>query len=342
MTLCYDGSHLRSGFRIVERGPLWWVVELRIGAKKRNESEWVRLRAKCGNWHTIPETATIEAVLLTRRRDGDRWAYSLNLVVRGVKKRFAETFASTRTVALDWGHREHGHDRAGEGIRAFTWRGDDGATGEVLLPRACREMADAIAQLKSRLDERWNARKQALHLPDRNRHAYRARLQRAGVRTEEEAQWLRWEMRYERRIMACRKRSEQLRRETYLRAVQELRKRYAVFAIEDQPIHDAVRDGPSIRKRQTEEMRRHRQRENRDMTARYEFVSICERYGATLIRVSARNTTSECPDCGQLAETEAELTIVCPGCGRARDRDHGAARIILRRAQEALANAAAG
>jgi len=318
-----------GGFRIVERGALWWTIEMRIGLG----DEWARVRAKCGNWHAIPSDAKIGTAKLTRRRDGHRWSYSLSLTVDVAKN--VDAHAPRGVVSFDWGHREHGHPSWRDGIRAFTWLGDDGATGEVLIPIECRQALDEIDAMKARVDGAFNARKKAHDLPDVNRYTYRQRLMASGVRTEEQTAWLRWEMRYERRMDARRDRVQNLRKDAYTRAVRELRSRYAVFAFEDE-------DGASIRREQKEEQVLRRKRSNRDLATRYEFVALCERYGAELIAVPARNTTRECPDCGELLkENGPELLVVCPGCGTARDKDHGAARVILGRAKEALAKRAA-
>jgi transposase len=188
--------------------------------------------------------------------------------------------------------------------------------------------------MKSRLDTTYDARKKVLGLGYKNRYLYRRALMRSGVRTAEETDWLRWEMRYERRIMARRDRIANLRRELYLKTVRELRTKYAVFAFEDESV-------PQIKQKQKNEERPRRQRSTRDISARYEFTQICERSGAEIVTVPARNTTKECPDCGHLGENGPELLIACPGCGRVRDKDKGAARVILARAEEALANRAA-
>ncbi|GMV18612.1 MAG: hypothetical protein AMXMBFR56_68360 [Polyangiaceae bacterium] len=330
-----------GGFRIIARDGIWWTISMRLGAGK---AEWVTVRAKCGNWHEVPENAEFETAKLTRRQDGARWAYSLSLTVEGVEKP-ATGWATSGRVAYDWGHREHGHDNERDGIRAFVWLGDDGRTGEVLIPAECRRTIDEIDALKKRMDETFNARKAARGLPDRNRYAYRRRLERSGVRTEEEADWLRWEMRYERRVAKRRKRFQNLRRETYTQAVRELRKHYAEFVFESERIHDArvprAKRGTTLRELQTENAMVRRKRANRDLTARYEFVSLCKRFGAEMVTVPARNTTRECPTCGHLGENGPELLAACPKCGTVRDKDRGAAVVILRRAEEALENHAA-
>lgn len=314
----------RGGIRVVERGQLWWTLEMRIGTHGR----WARIQAKCGNWHEVRNDVIVGAKL-TRWRDGERWQYSVSLTVDAHKD--LSGLADAGSVAFDWGHREHGHDSATQGMRVFAWLGDDGARGEVLLPRECRTALDEIDAMKARLDETFNARKKSLVLPDHNRHGYRRRLMTSGVRTEEQSGWLRWEMRYERRIAKRRKRIENLRRETYLQAVRTLRKQYHTFMFEDEKAW-------SLRKLAKDEMSTRRKRSNRDVSARYEFVQICERFGAALITVTARNSTRECPDCGFVGENGPELLYACPGCGVARDKDRGAARVILARGQAALAD----
>lgn len=327
-----------GGFRIIERdvcgprgGPIWWIVEMRLGL----ESEWVRVRAKCGTWHDVPADARIRTAKLTRRKDGERWSYSLSLTIDIEKP--TDQFATTGMVAFDWGHREHGHPLESDGIRAWTWRGDDGATGEVLIPAECRGLLDEINALKSRVDTTFDARKKSGGLRDKNRYTYRRHLMRSGVRTEEEALWLQWEMKYERRSMKRRKRIQNLRREVYTQAVRELRSRYAIFAFEDESVD-------RIKRLQKDEQMERRKRANRDLATRYEFVSLCERFGAEMITVPARNTTRECPnpDCdGVLPVNGPELIVVCPSCGTARDKDEGAAKVIMRRAKEVLENRAA-
>lgn len=318
----------RGGFRVIERNGVWWTLEIRVGVT----DEWLRFRTKCGNWHAIPEGADMRTMKLTRRKDGERWSYSVSITIE-MEKPTPER-ATSRRVAFDWGHREHGHERWREGIRVFTWLGDDGGSGEVIIPAECRTALDEIDAMKSRLDTTYDARRQTFDLAHRNRYIYRRALMRSGVRTPEESDWLRWEMRYERRIVARRKRIVNLRRELYLRSIRELRSRYSVFVFEDESV-------PRIKKMQKEEEAKRRQRSTRDISARYEFTSICERFGAEIVTVPARNTTRECPDCGHLSENGPELLLECQGCGRVRDKDFGAARVILARAAEVLANNAA-
>lgn len=312
------------GVRIIERGPLWWVIEMRLGL----EAEWVRFRAKCGSWHPVPDDVLPRTATLTRHRDGERYRYSISLTF-AIDKPIDSALNGTGTVALDWGHREHGHERAREGMRAFAWTGEDGQTGEVLIPTQCREMLDEADTLKSRVDVTFVVRRKTLGLPEKNRYRYRQRLMLSGVRTLEESQWLSWEMRYERRIAKRLRRVQNIRREVYTQAIRALRKHYSAFVFEKEVTQ-------SIKDTQTQEEMPRRKRANRDLATRYEFISLCERLGATIVTVPSRNTTRECPECGHLSNNGPELLIVCEACGVARDKDFGATRVIMRRGKEAL------
>ena len=312
-------------FRVIEKGPLWWTLELPL-----YENRKVRFKAKFGSWHNVPEEATCKELKLRRVPRGRKHIYSISLVFDGVEKQVSATRASEGRVALDWGHREHGHPSAHEGLRVFTWLGDDGSKGEVLLPRECRDLLDQKDALKSRADTVFAAR----NVPQKNRYTYRRYLERLGCLTEEESNWLVWEQRYKFRIEYIEKRIANLRQETYTKAVIELRKKYKQFAIEDE-------ENWSHKKRAKEEMEPRRKRQNRDLSARYLFVTICERFGAEMIEVPSRNSTKECPFCHTLGENGPELVTACGACGKVRDKDYGACQVILARAEEALANHAA-
>src|SRR5690606_9965101 len=81
-----------GGFRIVERGKPWWVVEMRL------LEGWVRFRAKLGNWHDLPEGAKLKTCKLTRRKNGRGWEYSVSIAVDGMPDP-REQFASRGMVA---------------------------------------------------------------------------------------------------------------------------------------------------------------------------------------------------------------------------------------------------
>jgi hypothetical protein len=317
----------RGGFRVVNRGKPWWTIETRLA------NGWAKFSAKCGNWHAITDDAALRTLKLTRRKNGHWWEHSVSIAVDGMPE--AE-HAGTGLVALDWGHREHGHPGALRGMRVFTWLGDDGMNGEILLPRECREQKDREDEIRAQLDSAFAARKKTLSLKARTRQSYRRQLMRAGVRTEDELRWLTWEMRYERRAAKARKRWQNIRRETYLQAIRDLRTAYGTFAIEDETIAGKTGRG-GHRRTAIEEQTAHRKRSNRELSARYEFLQLCERSGAAILPVTSRNSTRECPQCGQLHENGPELYRVCPKTGIVDDKDEAACETILARARAALA-----
>jgi Putative transposase DNA-binding domain len=315
-------------WRVLEQGSPWWTLELRLF------DSWVPVKSKWGNWHTF-DPKNIRRIQLTRRKSGRGWKYSLTASIAEVRPASKARLRGSGLVALDWGHREHGHPNEKAGMRVFTWLGADGESGEILLPAECRELANQIAETTSRVDAAFHARAKTLGLPRTlGRHGYRRQLGQLGVLSSEQAAWLAWETRYERRLDEMRARIVNLRRETYVQAIRDLRAKYDTFAIE-------AETPTSHRKRGVEQMEPHRKRANRELSARYLFVTFCEQYGATLVAVPSRNSTRECPDCGALTENGPELMIACPGCGRVRDKDLGACRVILRRAEQALATQAA-
>jgi hypothetical protein len=327
-TLFYEGSHVK----VVDQDPIWWTFEVPLFGKKVG-----RFKAKIPNWHNT-EGAKLVNLKLTRRMRGRKWLYSVSVLFEGVVKKSAGKYSPDGTVALDWGHREHGHPRAKEGMRVFTWMGDDGRKGEILLPAKCRELLDVKDSLKSRADKAYDARKEFLRtkglVPPKNRYTYRRKLERLGCVTEEQAAWLAWEARYNLRIRRAARKAENIREETYYKAIIELRKKYKTFAIEDE-------ENWSHKKRAKDEEEAHRKRQNRDFSARYKFVTMCERLGATIQEVPSRNSTKECPYCGTIGKNGPEVLTQCGGCGKVRDKDYGACMVIMKRATDPLANRAA-
>lgn len=305
-----------SGLRVHRDNGKHWAVEMRLF------EGWAKFRLS-SHGKPFEDFDEIRTVKLTRRKNGSGWSYSVSITVAGALEKI---HPGQRIVALDGGFRERGHPSEHHGIRAFAWLGEDGKRGEVLLPDECRQRADMNQRLLSKLALDFNE----IGLPYKTRHHYRSALMRSGVRTELEQAWLSDERRVERRVEANRKRIVNLREEAYRRAINELRQRYGLFIFEDT-------SGQKLRKIGTEEQAPRRQRQNRDMVAEYTFRQLCERSGAEAILVSARNSTRECPACGELTESSSKLLIKCRTCGTVRDQDFGAAQVLLKRAQGALA-----
>jgi len=70
-----------------------------------------------------------------------------------------------------------------------------------------------------------------------------------------------------------------------------------------------------------------------------EFVMLCSRKaeeaGGTVVRVPPKNTSQECSGCRKLVPKDLAVRWhTCPHCGAEFDRDHNAARNILRCSQD--------
>lgn len=301
------------------RGPLWWEIDWPLYGGGS-----VPIRAKFGNWHDLPSDATIVRLELSRRRRGHRWRYSVSALVEGMPDVLP---GGGGVVGLDWGHREHGHGAAG--IRAFVWHGDDGRSGEVLIPERARLELDRAAAEQARTDLVFDA----LQTGARHRRSWRRQLERAGVRTADEQAWMTWDARQERRILRALRRAAAIRTECYRQAVRELRRHYGTFVFEDI-------DAGKIKKKQKATELEHRKRQNRDLSAPYMFRQIAERSGADCLDVDAAYTSRTCSRCGYVDDRSSDVLQACTACGAVVDRDVRAAENILRRGQEALAKRA--
>ncbi|HLQ29459.1 MAG TPA: transposase, partial [Ktedonobacteraceae bacterium] len=70
-----------------------------------------------------------------------------------------------------------------------------------------------------------------------------------------------------------------------------------------------------------------------------EFVTLCSRKaeeaGGQVVRVPPKNTSQECSGCRRMVPKDLSVRWhSCPHCGTELDRDHNAARNILRYYQE--------
>lgn len=305
-----------GGFEILDRGTPdlpeqkpspWWTLRIRLF------EGWATFRAKLGNCHALPDDAVIKEACLCRVRDGNRWQYSVSVTVDATWP--TQRQLGNGIVGIDTGHRVMGDE-----LRAFVWYGSDGHSGEVRLPTQCAKNLETARKILSDMDLAFDK----LGVKDRNRHSYRKRLLRQGVRTAAESEWLAWEVERERRCSSLRRTARNLREETYTRAIQDLRTRYSRMGV------DVV--GKGVQQKQTEAMARHSTRQHRDLVAAYSIKQLCERFGIEDLAVTARNSTAECPQCGHIRKTKEDLWLRCDSCGLTADQDHGAAYVLMCRA----------
>ena len=90
--------------------------------------------------------------------------------------------------------------------------------------------------------------------------------------------------------------------------------------------------GKSVQLKQTDDCAKHSTRQHRDLVAAYSIKQLCERFGIEDLSVTARNSTAECPRCGHIRKTKADLWLKCEACSLSTDQDHGAAYVLMCRA----------
>lgn len=271
---------------------------------------------------TLPKDADIRTVQVARRKGGLRWQYTVSITIAAT---WETSPVGTHIVGIDTGHRQMEDGT----VRALAWYGSDGQRGEVRLPQQVLAAADRACELQSKADVAYRE----LQLPHRNRASYlKFLLRRIGPLTKEEQEWVGCQHHHLRAVEHARKRAINLRKEVYRQAVAGLRTRYGAMGI------DVV--GKSVQQVQTDEMVRHSVRRARGLVAAYSFKLLCEQSGIVDLKATARNSTRECPLCGQLHDNTKDLMILCPVKNVRHDQDYSAAYTMMARAVVAARNLA--
>jgi len=126
VTSLFTGTDRR--FRLVPIGGLDYTAYLRVGSEGR-EPVWARCDVRL---HRLPPyDAKVQWVYLTRRREGTRYRWWLQLVLARAAGWDRPDAAKAGRVAVDLGWRLLPD---GTGLRVAYWLGDDGAEGELVIP----------------------------------------------------------------------------------------------------------------------------------------------------------------------------------------------------------------
>jgi hypothetical protein len=104
------------------------LLRIRLGSNKDRTPIWVS--APIVLHRTPPPNAIIKGVRLNRRRCGRQFHWSVSITLANSEGWQKPDLATCGTVAVDLGRRS-----LPEGLRVAVWRGDDGATGELWIPR---------------------------------------------------------------------------------------------------------------------------------------------------------------------------------------------------------------
>lgn len=277
---------------------------------------WVSFRTTArGRLPKLPQDKDLRSVVIRRRlAGGTSWQYTVSVTIEGSWERPAP---GPDVVGIDTGHRQMSDGR----IRALVWYGSDGRSGELRLPERVVQAADRARELQAKADLAFTE----LGLPFRNRAVYLKHLtRRIGPMTKQEQEWVGCQYHTIREIERARKRAMTIRKEAYTQAARELRTRYRAMGI------DVV--GKSVQQVQTDAMVRKAVRRARNLVAAYQFKALCEQAGIKDVKPTARNSTRECPLCGQLHDNSKDLMILCPVRNVRHDQDYSAAYTMMARA----------
>lgn len=334
------------------------VVRLRIGSERQDGARptpiWLELPVVLHR--PLPAGGLVRQAAVLRERVGAAVRWKLVLTVELPADEVSPVPRGEGRIGIDVGWR-----KTADGLRIAAWSDDLGRTGEVVLPAAWLSEMGRVEDLQSLRDQHVNAIKAALGAWVKAAPGVPAWL-RENVRTL--AQW-----RAAGRLVALERRwrverfagddagyqmlSEWARRDLHLweweshlrdQLIRQRRERYRVFAADvvrryREVVMEAFDLRPMARRDQAATDLPGEARHMRQWAAvsvfREAVKNACRREGVGVREVDARNTTRECPDCGAIEEFDAAASVyhTCGVCGRRRDQDLGAARILLMRSE---------
>jgi len=313
--------------------------------------------AKWASWpmryhRPLPEDATIKEVVVFRKMRGPREEWYATITVDVAND--ARERATSGAVAVDLGWR-----LMEDGIRIGTWRGTDGATGEIKLSTNLVNALTKAASLRSIRDKNLDVMRDALvkwldtaaipaWFSDATSHLHQwksqARMTKLVYRWaterfegDEVAYALAEAWRYRDHHLWCyeegaRARSLRRRKLEYRVAAKQLAARYRTVVLEKFDLSEMAErpdTGTTADKGDDDAARAQRQ-----LTAPSELRICLVHAFAEMVQVPAENTTRTCSECGVVHEFDAKAKVErsppCPECGAVWDQDANAAINMLR------------
>lgn len=335
-------------------------VWLRIGSQGR-EPVWAKLGVV---FHRpLPDDAAIKWVYLHRypRADRDEWKLSVVISREDGWAKPDNSFSGACGVDVGW-------RMVDAGLRVAYWVGDDGASGELIIPHADVSRWSKAESLTGIIDREFNAA--------RDRLADWLLTNASGVRvddgnwaailsaTEHIRQWrsverlerviVRWrDQRFDgdseifAAMEAWRKQSKHLRiwrdnqrskainwrDNLYRNFAAMLTRRYHTVAVEDANWSNLARLKPA----ELEDASDAASREYRRVASVGRLIQVLSERASSVLRVDSKHTTKRCHACGELEEFDAavELVHTCGYCSDCWDQDANAALNLLSAAASA-------
>lgn len=326
------------------------VVSIRIASEARRPV-WLTLPMVMHR--PLPEGGLIRSASVIRECVGLDWRWKLILVVALPAVPQPAT-AGSGTIAIDLGWRQED-----EGLRVAAMYDSEQFAGTLILPDTWLVRMGKVDDLRSIRDKRFNPARADLVVWLAARPPVPATEEETWLRTATTtlSQWrsparlaalvTRWrsqrfsgdEAIYE-QLEAWRRREKHLylwesnlrdklireRREIYRLFAAHLSRRYREVILEEFDLGGVARkkDNP------LPEAARHQRVLAAPSLLRLAIENACRREGVVVTKVAAAYTTMTCPYCGLVEDfNRRDLEHTCGGCGRRRDQDIGAARLML-------------
>jgi hypothetical protein len=319
------------------------VAQIRVGSTEKGRPVWAEVRFVMHR--PFPEGCRVKRVNLVRRRVGTHSDWTVQFSLDGESFR-PDDLATSGRVAVDVGWRILGEGE-GRRLRLAVWKGDDGDSGELVLPADHLRMWLKARELQSLRDRLFNGARDRLagwlaanvlplapHLSQWRSPQRLAELVRCwvggGVPADDPVfteleEWRKKERHlYDWQTNLATK-AVRRRNHAFRNLAAELRRRYREVIVEDT-------DWRRLAKRPEPE-------EDGDEAARvWRQVGAPGLLSATLKATAALGsegpaafTTQTCPACGELDPFDAarELVRTCAHCGTTRDQDERAADNLL-------------
>jgi hypothetical protein len=314
----------------------------------------------------LPPDGLIKRVNVSVRNEGPRKVWTAEFTVVEPER---EPTCGTGAVAIDVGWRE-----VENGLRVCAWYDEAGESGTLAINDSMTSALSKANELRSQRDllleemypkllawrdahmasapAWWNEKTKTMHLWGKRKKGGRGLKAKRFVALAREWACQRWDgdadgyelietWRYADHHLwswECgqRKQSIRRRRDYYRVFASQIAKKYEVVVLEK---FDKRRVSMKA-KPEVEDDSSKRARANRVLAAVSELTNSLRsamrvRCGK-VVEVPAAYSSRECPydDCRYVCDADSALELTCPKCGRVRDRDIGAAKVLLRRWRE--------
>lgn len=339
-----------SPVRGVRRKLARTVIRLRVTSDEKKKTVWVELPMVMHR--PLPPESEIRSASIVRQRVGRKWRYKAVITATITE---SHQLHGRGVVGIDLGWRQ-----VEGGLRVAYWADDNGDHDALLLPPEVLYEFNKLPDLRAIRDQHFNEIKAELSdwlanitPPDWLKEAVKniAQWRTQGKLVSLLKQWQEnrfdgdaeifdqlsywWERENHLYDWEANLRDQvhRRRREIYRVFASELTKKYDTVVLENFDLRKVTRK-PDPEKGTGGALPMDRQRFIASVSElRLAINNACARAGVEVMSVDAKNTTTECHECGHKEKFDASAQIwrTCPKCGALWDQDYNAAINLLHR-----------